>query len=42
MLVVTDHSAYDWNWIGQHAALIIDTRNAMKNAISPRARIILA
>jgi len=42
VLVVTDHSAYDWNWIGQHAALIVDTRNAMKNAISPRSRIILA
>ncbi len=42
VLIVTDHSAYDWNWIGQHAALIVDTRNAMKNAISPRSRIILA
>jgi UDP-N-acetyl-D-glucosamine dehydrogenase len=42
VLIVTDHSAYDWNWIGQHAPLIVDTRNAMKNAISPRARIILA
>ena len=42
VLVVTDHSAYDWNWIGQHAALIVDTRNVMKNAISPRSRIILA
>ena len=42
VLVVTDHSAYDWDWIAQHAALIVDTRNAMKNAISPRARIILA
>ena len=42
VLIVTDHSAYDWDWIAQHAALIVDTRNAMKNAISPRARIILA
>jgi len=42
VLVVTDHSAYNWNWIGQHAAVIVDTRNAMKNAISPRSRIILA
>ena len=37
VLIVTDHSAYDWNWIGQHAPLIVDTRNAMKNAISPRS-----
>jgi len=42
VLIVTDHSAYDWSWIGQHAALIVDTRNAMKNAINPRARIIRA
>jgi len=42
VLIVTDHSAYDWDWIAQHAALIVDTRNAMKNVISPRARIILA
>jgi UDP-N-acetyl-D-glucosamine dehydrogenase len=42
VLIVKDHSAYDWNWIGQHAPLIVDTRNAMKNANSPRARVIRA
>jgi UDP-N-acetyl-D-glucosamine dehydrogenase len=42
VLIVTDHSAYDWTWIGQHASLIVDTRNAMRNAINPRARIIRA
>ena len=42
VLIVTDHSAYDWNWIGRHAPLIVDTRNAMKNAIGPLARIIRA
>jgi UDP-N-acetyl-D-glucosamine dehydrogenase len=30
VVVVTDHSAYDWKFIVQHAPLIIDTRNAMK------------
>ncbi len=38
MLIVTDHSAYDWAWIAQHAPLIVDTRNAMKNVSSPRGQ----
>ena len=42
VLIVTDHSSYDWNWIGQHATLIVDTRNAMKGAIAPKARIVPA
>lgn len=28
VVVVTDHSAYDWAWIVQHSSLCIDTRNA--------------
>ncbi|MBK7216930.1 MAG: nucleotide sugar dehydrogenase [Candidatus Promineofilum sp.] len=31
VVVVTDHSAYDWTWIGATAPLIVDTRNAIKN-----------
>lgn len=31
MLIVTDHDAVDYEYIGKRAALIIDTRNAMKN-----------
>jgi UDP-N-acetyl-D-glucosamine dehydrogenase len=42
VLIVTDHSAYDWTWIGQHAPLIVDTRNAMKHVTSPRGRIVRA
>ena len=42
VLVATDHSAYDWTWIAEHAPLIIDTRNAMKNVSSPRSRIVRA
>jgi UDP-N-acetyl-D-glucosamine dehydrogenase len=42
LLIATDHSSYDWNWIAQHASLIVDTRNAMKNAVAPKARIVLA
>jgi UDP-N-acetyl-D-glucosamine dehydrogenase len=42
VLIVTDHSGYDWNWIAQHASLIVDTRNALKNVIAPQARIVPA
>ena len=30
VLLVTDHSAYDYAWIATHARLIVDTRNAFK------------
>ena len=31
LIVVTDHSAYDWPWIAEHAPLLVDTRNALRN-----------
>ena len=30
VIIVTDHSDYDWEFIAQHAKLIFDTRNATK------------
>src|ERR1700757_2028448 len=30
VLIVTDHSDYDYAWIAQHASLVVDTRNAMR------------
>ena len=42
VLIVTDHSAYNWAWIAQHASLIVDTRNAMKDVVSPRGTIVRA
>jgi UDP-N-acetyl-D-glucosamine dehydrogenase len=30
VLIVTDHSDYDYSWIAHHASLVVDTRNAMK------------
>jgi len=30
VLVATDHSAYDWEFIAKHARLIVDSRNATK------------
>ena len=29
VVVHTDHSGYDWKWIGAHAQVVVDTRNAV-------------
>ena len=42
VLIVTDHSAYAWSWIAEHASLIVDTRNAMKGVANSRAMIVRA
>jgi UDP-N-acetyl-D-glucosamine dehydrogenase len=42
ILIVTDHSSYDWSWIARHAPLIVDTRNALNNVTAPLARIVSA
>ena len=37
VLIATDHSAYDYEFIVRHAPLVVDTRNATKNvAEGPR------
>lgn len=44
VLIVTDHDCVDWDLIGQHAGLVVDTRNAMKRSdgTSHSARIVKA
>jgi UDP-N-acetyl-D-glucosamine dehydrogenase len=42
VVIVTDHSAYDWNWIVQNAALVVDTRNATRGVTEYRERIVKA
>jgi UDP-N-acetyl-D-glucosamine dehydrogenase len=39
ILILTDHSSYDWEFIAQHAKLIFDTRNATKAIRSKRTNI---
>jgi UDP-N-acetyl-D-glucosamine dehydrogenase len=31
VVIVTDHSSYDWQWIVNHSRLIMDTRNATRS-----------
>jgi UDP-N-acetyl-D-glucosamine dehydrogenase len=42
VVIVTDHSAYDWPWIVEHASLVVDTRNATRGITAHRTRIVRA
>ncbi len=42
IVVVTNHSDYNWEWIANHNVLIIDTRNAFRDVCFPKARIVRA
>ncbi|MBI4613079.1 MAG: nucleotide sugar dehydrogenase [Planctomycetes bacterium] len=42
VLLVTDHSAYDYPWIAEHSRLVVDTRNAFAKVREPKARIVKA
>jgi UDP-N-acetyl-D-glucosamine dehydrogenase len=39
VLVATDHSAYDYEFIVRHARLVVDTRNATRHVSSGREKI---
>ena len=39
VLVATDHSAYAWQFIAEHASLIVDTRNALAGVTSEQHKI---
>jgi len=42
VVIVTDHTVYDYSWIVKYASLIIDTRNATKGITQGRKKIIKA
>jgi UDP-N-acetyl-D-glucosamine dehydrogenase len=42
VLIATDHSAYDYEFIVRHAPLVIDTRNATKRVSEGRQKIVKA
>jgi UDP-N-acetyl-D-glucosamine dehydrogenase len=42
VLIVTDHSAYDWDLVVENTSLVVDTRNATADCATPRARIVKA
>jgi UDP-N-acetyl-D-glucosamine dehydrogenase len=40
VIITTDHSVYDYQWICNNTRLIFDTRNATRNIRDPKAEII--
>ncbi|HYV35950.1 MAG TPA: nucleotide sugar dehydrogenase [Gemmataceae bacterium] len=42
VVIVTDHSAYDWPCVLQHAGLVIDTRNATRNCAGRHGQVVKA
>jgi UDP-N-acetyl-D-glucosamine dehydrogenase len=42
VLIVTDHSAYDYQSIVRHSRLVVDTRNATRNVAECREKIVRA
>jgi UDP-N-acetyl-D-glucosamine dehydrogenase len=42
VLIATDHSAYNFDWIAHHARLLVDTRNATADIRNGHARILKA
>jgi UDP-N-acetyl-D-glucosamine dehydrogenase len=42
ILIATDHSAYDYDFLVKHAKMVLDTRNATKNVTGGRDKIFKA
>lgn len=42
VVVATHHDAYDWQMIADHAPLIIDTRNALRDVTGRRDHVVIA
>jgi len=42
VIIATDHSAYDWDWIVRSSQLVIDTRNATRGVRCRRGNIVKA
>ncbi len=40
VVIVTDHSCFDWQVIADNARAIVDCRNALKDIESPKARVL--
>ena len=42
VLIATNHSAYDYAYVVEHSALVVDTRNATRHVTSGREKIVKA
>ena len=39
VIITTNHSTYDYDWIVEHAKLVVDTRNATRNVPAGRSKV---
>jgi UDP-N-acetyl-D-glucosamine dehydrogenase len=42
VVIATDHSKIDYQWVVDHSSLVVDSRNATKAVLNGRDRIIRA
>jgi UDP-N-acetyl-D-glucosamine dehydrogenase len=42
VLIATHHACYDWQMVADHARLVVDTRNALRDVRGPRDHIVRA
>ena len=42
VLIATDHSAYDWEFVVRYSRLVVDTRNATRDVTADRDKIFKA
>lgn len=42
VLISTDHSVYEWDFIVEHSSLVVDTRNATQDVVNGRDKIVKA
>jgi UDP-N-acetyl-D-glucosamine dehydrogenase len=42
VVVITDHSCYDYQWIVEHSRVVVDTRNACSGVDDPEGKVVKA
>jgi len=40
VVIVADHSAFDYTWIAQNCSLLVDTKNATRGVVNPNADVV--
>ena len=40
VVIATNHSNYDWNWVVRHSKCILDTRNATANVTENKSSVV--
>ena len=40
VVITTAHTGYDWNWVVENSALVLDTRNAAAGVVSSPGRVV--